>query len=612
MSMNKRLITLVCLLFCAKLFATQVAPTLMETDLNPQENYSLRVEYPYEGKIMPGGIKNTFLFGRVYKKDTKLKVNGQDVPLYKNGSFITYQPLKTGKNDFTFEVISPNQTETFKRTVFAEGFDVEKYENKYKFDTDKIFPLSPVRLKEGEFLDFSVYASPKRKITLTIASHKDIIMQENPTEPGLYEAQILLTKEDINYRSQKAVYKMFDSRGKLKNKVFSNGKVRVYPKEQILAIGKLKRQNQRLRPFAKKEEHILETRLFGKVKITGQLNNFYRVFLSQNQEGWLEEKFIKTATYFSSPKNSVWQVSLEGKDNKSVLTIFNNTKTTFKTNQTPVGFEIMLFNTPLLNGSSEELKTSLFKQVSFEEIQDDTQKISLKFDRNARLWGFDFAYQGDNLVFNFYHAPNFKITKEKPLNGVKIVLDPGHSPKRIVPYDGAVGPSGLLEYEVNYKIALKTKEKLEALGAEVFLSKNETETMPLARRQEKVLSEQAHLFVSLHNNALPDNINPLLRPRGFSFFYYYPHSYTFAEAIERSFVRNIALPDDGIIQRDFSVTRSSPQVPAILIEHAYMLLPEQEDLLSRDSFIEQLAKATSQGIVNYIKEVSVKTSKNNK
>ena len=213
------------------------------------------------------------------------------------------------------------------------------------------------------------------------------------------------------------------------------------------------------------------------------------------------------------------------------------------------------------------------------------------------------------MIFNFYHAPNFTTTLSKPLKDVRIVLDPGHSPKRVVPYDGAVGPSGLLEYEVNYKIAKKLKEKLEALGAKVFMSKEETENMPLARRQEKVLSEQAHLFISLHNNALPDSINPMARPRGFAFYYYYPHSYTFAEAIERSFVRNIALPDDGIIQRDFSVTRSSPQVPAILIEHAYMLLPEQEDLLSQDSFIDKLAKATSQGVVEYIKEVKKTTSR---
>ena len=610
--MNKSLIPLFFLFFFAKVFAATIAPTLMEADLNPKEIYPFRVEYPYQNKIMPAGIKNTFLFGRVYQKDSKLKLNGQEVPLYKNGAFLTYQPLQPGKTDFIFELISPTQTQTFKRSVFTEGFDAQKYEGKYKFDTEEIFPNTPVKLKEGDNLLFSVYASPKRKITLSLASHKDILMQENPQEPGLYETEISFTKEDINYRAQKTVYKMYDEKNKVKNKVFSKGKIRIYPKGQILAIGKLKKENQRLRPAAKKEEHILETRLFGKLKITGQLNGFYRVFLAQGEEGWLEEKFIKTAPYFSSPKNNVWQVSLEEQDTKSVLTIYNNNKVSFKTNQTPVGFEIILFNTQLLNTPGEEIKTSLFSKVSFDKLPDETQKISLKFGRNSKLWGFDFAYQGDNLVFNFYHAPKFNITSQKPLNGVKIVLDPGHSPKRVVPYDGAVGPSGLLEYEINYKIALKTKAKLEEFGAQVFMSKEEDEYMPLARRQEKVLSEQAHLFISLHNNALPDNINPLSRPRGFSFFYYYPHSYTFAEAIERSFVRSIALPDDGIIQRDFSVTRSTPQVPAILIEHVYMLLPEQEELLLQDTFIDNLAKATTQGVVNYIREVVRKTSDNNK
>ena len=610
--MNKSLIPLFCLFFCAKVFGATIAPSLMEADLNPKEIYPFRVEYPYQNKIMPAGIKNTFLFGRVYQKDSKLKLNGQEIPLYKNGAFLTYQSLQPGKTDFIFELISPTQTQTFKRSVFTEGFDAQKYEGKYKFDTEEIFPNTPVKLKEGDNLLFSVYASPKRKITLSLASHKDILMQENPQEPGLYETEISFTKEDINYRAQKAVYKIYDEKNKVKNKVFSKGKIRIYPKGQILAIGKLKKENQRLRPAAKKEEHILETRLFGKLKITGQLNGFYRVFLAQGEEGWLEEKFIKTAPYFSSPKNNAWQVSLEEQDTKSVLTIYNNNRVPFKTNQTPVGFEIMLFNTQLLNTPGEEIKTSLFSKVSFDNLPDETQKISLKFGRNSKLWGFDFAYQGDNLVFNFYHAPKFNITSQKPLNGVKIVLDPGHSPKRVVPYDGAVGPSGLLEYEINYKIALKTKAKLEEFGAQVFMSKEEDEYMPLARRQEKVLSEQAHLFISLHNNALPDNINPLSRPRGFSFFYYYPHSYTFAEAIERSFVRSIALPDDGIIQRDFSVTRSTPQVPAILIEHVYMLLPEQEELLLQDTFIDNLAKATTQGVVNYIREVVRKTSDNNK
>lgn len=604
MSMKKSLIPLFFLFFCAKIFAITVAPSLMEADKNPQKFYPLRVEYPHENKIMLQNIKKMFLFGRVYQKNSKLKLNGQEIPLYKNGSFLTFQPVKTGNADFIFEVVSPEGTEFFKRSVVVNGFDYQKYQGKYKFSTEEIFPSSTVNLEEGDTLKFYIYGSPERKATLSLASHKDILMTENPEEPGLYETEITFNKQDITYRSQKAIYKMFDGKNKLKDKIFSKGKIRIYPQGKILAIGKLKKQNQRLRPEPKKGEHILETRLFGKVNITGQVNNFYRILLAQGQEGWLEEKFIKTATYFSSPKNNTWQVSLEEKENKSVLTISNNTKVSFKTDQTPVGFEITLFNTQLLNTPVKNLKTSLFSKVSFESLKDEAQKISLKFKESSKLWGFNFFYEDNNLVFEFYHAPKFNITPQKPLNGVKIVLDPGHSPKRVAPYDGAVGPSGMLEYEVNYKIALKTKAKLQALGATVFMSKEEGENMPLARRQEKVLSEQAHLFISIHNNALADNIDPLSRPRGFSFFYYYPHSYTFAEAIERSFVRKIALPDDGIIQRDFSVTRSSPQVPAILIEHAYMLLPEQEELLSQDSFIDKLATATTQGVVDYIREVS--------
>ncbi len=606
--MIKRLIPLFCLFLSVKLFAATIAPTLAEADANPKEFYPLRVEYPHQGKTMPKGIKNMFLFGRVYQKDAKLKLNGQDIDLYNNGAFVTFQPLITGENEFIFEVITQDEVQTFKRDVIVPGFEIKKYVGKYKFDTAEVFPSSEVNLKEGDTVDFFIYGTPKRKVTLNIFSHKEIVMKENPKEPGLYETKITFNSKDITKRAQKVVYKIYD-RNKVKSKAFSKGKIRIYPQDQILAIGKLTKESQRLRPEPRRGEHILETRLFGKVKITGRLNGFYRILLAPGQEGWLEEKFIKTERYFAEPKNIISKISLEEEANKSVLTIYNNSKISFKTNQTPVGFEITLFNTPVLNNPEKDLKTSLFNKVSFENLEEEAQKISLNFGRNSKLWGFDFDYQGDNLVFNFYHTPKFNTTKSKPLKNVKIVLDPGHSPKRVVPYDGAVGPSGLLEYEINYKIAKKLKKKLEALGAVIFMSKEEEENMPLARRQEKVMAEKAHLFISLHNNALPDNVDPLSRPRGFSFYYYYPHSYTFAEAIERSFVRNIALPDDGILQRDFSVTRSSPQVPAILIEHAYMLLPEQEELLMKDSFVDKLATATAQGVVDYIKEVKKITTK---
>ena len=199
--MKKSLIPLFCLFLGAKLLALPVAPTLAEADLNPQEVYPLRVEYPHQDKIMPSGIKNMFLFGRVYKKDGQLKLNGQPISLYKNGSFLTFQPLTPGENEFIFELVSQDGKESFKRNVFVSGFDYKEYEGKYKFDTTEVFPSSEVKLKEGDSLNFFIYASAKRKITLTILSHKDIAMKENPKEPGLYETKIIFDKQDISYRA---------------------------------------------------------------------------------------------------------------------------------------------------------------------------------------------------------------------------------------------------------------------------------------------------------------------------------------------------------------------------------------------------------------------------
>ena len=124
--------------------------------------------------------------------------------------------------------------------------------------------------------------------------------------------------------------------------------------------------------------------------------------------------------------------------------------------------------------------------------------------------------------------------------------------------------------------------------------------MPLSRRTEKIDQNGAHLFISVHNNALPDFIDPFARERGSSVFYYYPHSLPFAQAMQSSFIKNVGLPTEGIIQADFSVTRSSPQVPSILIENVYMMIPYQEELLKQERFINILGSTIAEGVINFV------------
>jgi len=201
-----------------------------------------------------------------------------------------------------------------------------------------------------------------------------------------------------------------------------------------------------------------------------------------------------------------------------------------------------------------------------------------------------------------YKKPQFETTKTAPLKNVKIFLDPGHSPRPTYAGEGKTSPLGVGEYKINYRTALAARKALAALGAKAMISKKPGEQMLLLPRSERALAWGADIFISLHNNSWPDNVNPFKRKNGFGVYYYYPHSLPLARAVERAYRKNIPLPSEGIKRADFSVLRNTPQIPAVLIESAYITLPKHEELLLQKSFIDKLAKAIAQGALGFVKQ----------
>ncbi|MDR1124394.1 MAG: N-acetylmuramoyl-L-alanine amidase [Elusimicrobiota bacterium] len=196
--------------------------------------------------------------------------------------------------------------------------------------------------------------------------------------------------------------------------------------------------------------------------------------------------------------------------------------------------------------------------------------------------------------------PSSQFTKAQPLKGLKVFLDPGHSFVPRHEHDGKTSPQGIYEHKINYQIALAARRKLRAMGAFVKLSKKYKEQMDLPTRTDKAHGWGADIFLSIHNNSWPDNVNPFRQKNGYGFYYYYRRSVPLARALERSYRRHIKeLPDEGIKFADFSVTRNSPQIPAVLIESAYITLPEHEALLLKPAFIERLARAIAEGVLDF-------------
>ncbi len=206
-----------------------------------------------------------------------------------------------------------------------------------------------------------------------------------------------------------------------------------------------------------------------------------------------------------------------------------------------------------------------------------------------RLWGYDASYIGEEFQLVIRKAPSIT----KTLSGLRLVIDPGHSPD-----PGAIGPTGLTEKEANLRIALRLKKDLEREGAKVILTRSDSSVLPLYDRPKIAVLEQADIFISIHNNALPDGTNPFVN-NGISVYYYHPHSAPLAKAVHDALSHNIDLPDFGLYYGNLAVNRPT-QYPAILVECAFMMIPGQEALLKTDKFRKNISQAIIEGIKGFL------------
>src|SRR5690606_21707510 len=87
-----------------------------------------------------------------------------------------------------------------------------------------------------------------------------------------------------------------------------------------------------------------------------------------------------------------------------------------------------------------------------------------------------------------------------PLFGRKIMLDPGHGGED-TGYKGDY--LGLLEKDITLSLSLKLKEKLENLGATVYMTRERDENIITVNRLEKANHIKPDFFISIHMDYFP-------------------------------------------------------------------------------------------------------------
>lgn len=236
----------------------------------------------------------------------------------------------------------------------------------------------------------------------------------------------------------------------------------------------------------------------------------------------------------------------------------------------------------------------LVESVRWSQPADRVLRLDVDLDGD-RAWGWRSYRQGTHLVVGFRHPPGLAGGLfRSPLHGLKIVVDPGHSPD-----PGAIGPTGLREADANLEISLELARILEERGAEVILTRATPDSGPgLYERTRLAVVAGGDVFVSIHNNALPDGVNPFLHS-GTSVLWYHPQSEPLARAIQAELLEQTGLPDHGVWYQNVAVARMT-EMPAVLVEGAFMMIPEQEARLRTPEFRRRIAAAVADGIETYL------------
>ncbi|QUH20251.1 N-acetylmuramoyl-L-alanine amidase family protein [Alkaliphilus sp. B6464] len=173
-----------------------------------------------------------------------------------------------------------------------------------------------------------------------------------------------------------------------------------------------------------------------------------------------------------------------------------------------------------------------------------------------------------------------------------VVIDPGHGGSD----PGAVGPTGLKESHIAFKIACMVAEILMRYGIENIFTRVGDTRVSLDERVKIANKSKADFFVSIHINSAG---NPLATGTETYAYKQGVEGDRLAHSIQNNLVQAIGLADRGVKYNSLQVVRET-KIPTCLVEVGFINNPAEEQLFKNDEFSEKAAIGISKGILEHI------------
>lgn len=295
--------------------------------------------------------------------------------------------------------------------------------------------------------------------------------------------------------------------------------------------------------------------------VDGEKEDFFRVVLNDNSRAWVAKRDVKLVVD-DIVNNPAFLNSFEHKESKEFDTyIFNFDK-----------------KTPYVIKEGNPFKLTFYNVKNY---PDSTYTFELPL--NHRLFGYSGSFDGESFVLKIRKIP-------KSIKGLKIAIDAGHGGKEY----GAVSCLCDKEKDINLAISRLLEEELKKRGAHVIMTRKTDIYVGLRDRVETANKHDAAILISIHGNALPDCADPNMH-RGTSIYYYYPQARFLADNILKSMTKYAGTNNDSVRQGSLALVRNTNAL-SILIEVAYLINPDDSELLNNTEFQKKCAKAIADGI----------------
>lgn len=598
----------------AALTAVLLMNSMMGSSLSVKAESALSIIYPPPKHETIA--EKIFFIGTASPKKAVL-INGQEVKNRStSGHFAPSLPLKMGENIFVIR--QEDQTIKLKITRISSLPEVPKT---LTFAPGSLTPVVDLALLSHEPICLSAVAPPNAKVSAQIGKSKILLIPQIDSVELPANSAVLTSKTGSQDQQNLGQYKgctVLDVAHNYGRATFtleqnnqivtsqSQGQISILDPKDIRVVEVVADVGVARTGASSDYSRLTPLPKGTRARVTGQEGEWLRL----DYGAWIkaeETKFIpgnippqsiirgitsrqtKSATEIVFPLQMPVPIEIKQQEDSITLTLHNITAQTDT---------IRLDANPLI------------KRLDWQQVS--PTQIDYTFVLNyQQQWGYDLRYEGTNLILSLRHSPRIlplataasmeyvedliegnviELEGQKPLENIKILLDPGHGGKE----QGSKGATGYPEKKANLIIAKLVRDELKQLGAMVYLTREKDQDLALEARVAMIDKIKPDLAISLHYNALPDD-GDAEHTQGISSFWYNTQAQAPAMFLHDYLVEKLNRPDAGTFWNNLALTRPHT-APSILLELGFMINPEEFEWITDEREQKELAKTLAQGI----------------